>query len=249
MTSDPNNTPAAADATTIWRLLIAEDHGLVREGLRTMLAGEPDLKVVGEAEDGEETVELCRELGPDLVLMDVRMPRMDGLEATRAIKAEFPTTSVLMVTSQENPEYLLDAIRAGAAGYVLKDASKRELLDSARRVLEGEPTLDHGLAMRLLRRVADDAGQGKGPTPEPADRRPKPPTEQPGHALSPREVAVLRLLAMGRTNREIAQSLLVSHSSVKTYVKRVMDKLRVSDRTQAAVRAVELGLLPDGEER
>ena len=248
------------------RLLLAEDHALVREGLRTMLESEPALEVIAEASNGLEALELCRELEPDLVLMDVRMPQMDGLEATRAIKGEFPTTSVLMVTSYASPDYMLDAIRAGAAGYVLKEATRGELLDSVRRVLGGEPTMDQGLAMRLLSRVAEDTDRRrqKEPTPEPAgepagesagdfagEHREPPPAgpppagPPPTRPLSSKELEVVRLLTAGKSNREIAQTMMVSLSSVKTYVKRSMEKLVVSDRTQAAVRAIELGLLPD----
>lgn len=243
------------ESSPLARLLLAEDHALVREGIRNMLEDEPDLEVIAEAKNGREAVEMCRELRPDLVLMDVRMPKMDGLEATRAIKDEFPTTSVLMVTSQESPEYLLEAIRAGAAGYVLKEATRDELLDSVRRVLDGEPTMDQGLAMRLLSRVAEDTDQRRQkepspqPTGEPRETPPGspqagPPPERP---LSSQELEAVRLLAMGKSNREIAQTMRVSLSSIKTYVKRSMEKLVVSDRTQAAVRAIELGLLPDQE--
>src|ERR671932_2860326 len=117
------------------RLVIADDNNLIRSGLRAMLAGQPDLEVIGEAENGREALELCRLHSPDLVLMDVRMPEMDGLAATRAIKEECPTTSILMVTTHESPDYLLDAIRAGAAGYVLKDGTKQQLVSAVRGVL------------------------------------------------------------------------------------------------------------------
>lgn len=122
------------------RLLIADDHALVRSGLRSMLQREPGIEIVGEARNGREAVELCRSLRPDLVLMDVRMPGMDGLEATRAIKREHPETGVLMVTMHENRDYMLEATKAGAAGYVLKDASRNELLSAVRRVLGNEPS-------------------------------------------------------------------------------------------------------------
>jgi DNA-binding NarL/FixJ family response regulator len=122
------------------RLLIADDHALVRSGLRSMLEREPGIEIVGEARNGREAVELCRSLRPDLVLMDVRMPEMDGLEATRAIKREHPETGVLMVTMHENRDYMLEATKAGAAGYVLKDASRNELLSAVRRVLGNEPS-------------------------------------------------------------------------------------------------------------
>lgn len=120
------------------RLLIADDHALVRSGLRSMLQREPGIEIVGEARNGREAVELCRSLRPDLVLMDVRMPEMDGLEATRAIKQEFPETAVLMVTMHENRDYMLEATKAGAAGYVLKDASRNELISAVRRVVDAE---------------------------------------------------------------------------------------------------------------
>jgi DNA-binding NarL/FixJ family response regulator len=119
------------------RLLIADDHALVRSGLRSMLEREPGFEIIGEAEDGREAVELCRSLRPDLILMDLRMPRMDGLEATRTIKQESPEIGVLMVTMHENPDYMLEAIKAGAAGYVLKDAPLDELISAARRVVDG----------------------------------------------------------------------------------------------------------------
>jgi DNA-binding NarL/FixJ family response regulator len=122
------------------RLLIADDHALVRSGLRSMLQREPGVEIVGEAQNGREAVELCRSLEPDLILMDVRMPEMDGLEATRAIKQECPGTGVLMVTMHENRDYMLEATKAGAAGYVLKDASRNELISAVRRVVDAEPS-------------------------------------------------------------------------------------------------------------
>src|SRR3982751_2676449 len=143
--------------TTPAKVLIADDHGLVREGTRAMLKGEPDLEVIAEAKNGREALELCRELCPDLVLMDIRMPEMDGLEATRRVKEEFATTSVLIMTSHENPDYLLEAVRAGTAGYVLKKSTKRELLSVVRNVLQGESVLDHNLAMQLIKRMAGEA--------------------------------------------------------------------------------------------
>src|SRR3712207_1836906 len=149
------------DRTSPARLIIADDHDLVRDGIRAMLAREPDLEVVGEAKDGEEALELCRSLRPDLVLMDVRMPKMDGLAATREIKAESPKTTVLIVTTHENPDYLLDAVKAGAAGYVLKESTRAELTSAVRSVLGGESPLDQDLAMRLLRRLANEDKIGR----------------------------------------------------------------------------------------
>jgi len=228
------------------RLLIADDHVLVREGIRTLLTSEPDLKIIGEAVDGREALELCRELCPDLVLMDVRMPKMDGLEATRAIKEERPQTSVLVVTNHQNPEYLLEAVRAGAAGYVLKEATKHELLEAVRKVLSGESPLNQMLAMRLLRRLADEADhKTEQPVPKLAKKRHD---EALPEALSPRELDVLRLLAQGQTNREVSQNLSVAVATVKNHVQHIISKLDVSDRTQAAVKAIQLGLIYDREE-
>jgi DNA-binding NarL/FixJ family response regulator len=161
------------------RILIADDHALVREGLRTMLSGEDGIEVIAEANDGLQALDVCRELGPDLVLMDVRMPVMDGLEATRKIKQEMPTTSVMMVTMHENPDYLFEAVKAGAAGYVLKDASGERLLSAVRRTLEGESPLNQELAMRLLKRLARESrresseGGSGGTSKEPPEDAPE----------------------------------------------------------------------------
>src|SRR5919202_5967630 len=173
------------------RLLIADDHDLVRDGYQRMLDRESDLEVIGEAKNGREAVELCRELRPDLVLMDVRMPEMDGLEATRAIKQEFPRVSVLMVTMHENPDYLYEALKAGAAGYVLKESSAEEVTNAIRQALDGEGPLNPTLAAQLLRKLASEEEhpqEGREPQPDP-EKRP----EQP-EALTPREAEVLRLL-------------------------------------------------------
>jgi DNA-binding NarL/FixJ family response regulator len=217
----------AAGAAGPARLVIADDHELARAGLRSMLAGERGLEIIGEATTGREALSLCRRLQPDLVLMDVRMPEMDGLAATRAIKDECPQVRVIVVTMHENPDYLLEALKAGAAGYVLKDATQREVVGAVRQVLRGESLLNAEVATRLLRRLAEETAR---------------PHEAPLAQLTPREVEVLRLLAQGLTNREIAARLIVSVGTVKVHVERILAKLGVSDRTQAAVRAVTLGL-------
>ena len=210
------------------RLAIVDDHDLARAGLRGMLAGERGLEIVGEAVNGRQALALCRRLRPDLVLMDVRMPDLDGLAATRAIKQECPGTSVILVTMHENADYLLEAIKAGAAGYVLKGATKRELVSAVRRVLAGESVLEPDLTSQLLRRLA---------------REPRRDAPTPVEPLTPREREVLRLVARGYTNQEIATELMLSLSTVKTHLEHIIAKLDVSDRTQAAVRAAELGLL------
>ena len=211
------------------RLVIADDHELARAGLRAMLTGQRGLELVGEAANGREALELCRRLQPDLALIDVRMPELDGLATCRAIKQECPATSVILVTVHENPEYLLEALKAGAAGYVLKDISQRELITAVYGVLQGESMLSKELVIRVLQRWASQ-------TPYQEELLPG--------LLSPREREVLQLLAQGQTNREIARKLIVSVSTVKIHVEHILAKLNVSDRTQAAVRAIELGLLP-----
>jgi len=261
------------------RILIADDHALVREGLRTMLSGEYGIEVIAEAKDGLQALNICRELGPDLVLMDVRMPVMNGLEATRKIKQEMPKTSVMMVTMHENPDYLFEAVKAGAAGYVLKDASGERLLGAVRRTLEGESPLDQELAMRLLLRLARERRGGSsregseggfGVAAEEAQIEggdplaPHPGISQVGahqsgpsgsgqpreaeqiESLTPREVEVLKLLSQGQTNPQIARNLLFSVSTVKAQVRSILSKLGVSDRTQAAVRAIESRLTISG---
>jgi DNA-binding NarL/FixJ family response regulator len=267
---------ASREATParVAHLLIADDHALVREGLRTMLSGEDGIEVIAEAKDGQQALTLCRELEPDLVLMDVRMPVMDGLEATRKIKQEMPKTSVMMVTMHENADYLFEAVKAGAAGYVLKDASGDRLLNAVKRTLDGESPLNQELAMRLLVRLSRESGGGSrgegsgGATQETREKAPEegasegePLASHPGahqadsggsgqsrgteqmENLTPREIEVLKLLSQGQTNPQIAQNLLVSRGTVKIHVQHIISKLGVSDRTQAAVRAIEAGIL------
>jgi DNA-binding NarL/FixJ family response regulator len=205
-----------------------------------MLAREEGFEVVGEAEDGREAVEICSRLQPDLVLMDVRMPKIDGLAATRMIKQGHPEASILMVTMQENPRYLLEAVKAGAAGYVLKGSPNSRIMVSIHRVLEGESPLNQELAMHVIHQLVSEIAQETNP---PQDPQPHQRPHTLPHSLTKRELEVLRLLAQGQTNQEIAQSFVLSTLTVKTHVQRIIGKLGVSDRTQAAVRAAELGLL------
>jgi DNA-binding NarL/FixJ family response regulator len=218
----------------IKRLVLADDHHLLRRGFRSLLSGEPGLEVVGEVSTGLEAIEICQRLVPDLVLMDIRMPEMDGITATRQIKREQPGVSVLMVTMHENPDYLLEALDAGAAGYVLKDAPADRLINAVRRTLDGESPLNQELATRLLRQLAEEKQHSLYPTPS---KRHEPPED----ALTPREKEVLGLLTTGQTNQQIAQTLTISKGTAKVHVERIIRKLGVSDRTQAAVRAIELG--------
>lgn len=230
------------------RIVIADDHPLYRDALKRMLSEASDFSVVGEAADGREALDLCRRLHPALVLMDVRMPVMDGIAATREIKRELPLTIVLMLTALEDPELLSEALKAGAAGYVLKYALKEELVDAIRRVLSGEFPIDHTLSSQLLMRLYSQKQQ------DPDDLLAlQPPTQhartegvQSQHplleSLSLRELEVLKLIAKGLHNQQIADNLHISLNTVKNHVCRVMNKLKVSDRTQAAVLAIELGL-------
>jgi DNA-binding NarL/FixJ family response regulator len=216
------------------RIIVADDHPLIRRALTTTIDEQPDLETIGEAADGLEALELCRRLKPELVLMDVLMPNMDGLEATRQIKRDSPRTSVLVLTASEDPNHLSEALKAGAAGYVQKEATTTETLGAVRKVLEGESSLDQEVATQLLKQLVED------PEPEPNGRVKG---ESLLGLLSARESEVLGLVARGCTNRQISRTLLISGSTVKKHVRNVICKLGVSDRTQAAVRAVELGVL------
>jgi two-component system, NarL family, response regulator LiaR len=218
-------TPAA-------RVLVADDHELTRAGLRGILADDPGLDLIGEASEGREAVALAQALQPDLVLMDLRMPGLDGLEATRMLKRVSPMTSVLVLSMFEDTELLVAAVKAGAAGYVLKTASEVALRSAIWEVLAGGLAVDQHLARKVLLRLASE--QPPKPAPSPSD------------LLSAREHEVLRLVARGHTNREIAEDLIITSNTVKIHVEHILAKLGVSDRTQAAVRAIELGYItPD----
>jgi DNA-binding NarL/FixJ family response regulator len=221
------------------RLILADDHHLLRRGFKSLLSGEPDLEVVGEASTGLQAIEMCRGLEPDLILMDVRMPEMDGITATRKIKAEQPDVGVLMVTMHENPDYLLEALDAGAAGYVLKDAPAARLISAVHRTLNGESPLNQELATVLLRRLADEKQHQPHPIPQPN-------LNSPVETLTPRETEVLTLLTTGQTNQQIAHSLNISKGTAKVHVEHIIRKLEVSDRTQAAVHAIQLGFSSPG---
>jgi two-component system, NarL family, response regulator DegU len=224
------------DAGGPTRLAIVDDHELTRESLQNMLSDEPDVEIVGEAADGRQALSLCSRFRPDLVLMDVRMPVMDGLAATRQVKRRYPEISVMMLTMHENPDYLLGALKAGAAGYVLKDATREEIIEAVRRVRNGESPLDPELAARLLRRLASEGGARTG------TGRPfaVPYAVEP---LTPRELEVLGLMKLGRTNREIAGDLMISLGTAKNHVEHIISKLGASDRTRAVVQGLELGLI------
>ena len=207
------------------RVIIADDHGVVRAGLRGLLAA-AGLNVVGEAGTGAEAVSLARSLHPDVVLLDVRMPEMDGLQALTAIKSELPEISVVMLTVYASTEYLSRAIAAGAAGYLLKDAEPDEIVRVVRAAAEGDRIIDAS----LLQSVLEHTPVAEGDALQQAD-------------LTQQELRVLKLIALGLNNDAIAETLVVSRNTVKTHVRHIFEKLGVSDRTQAAIWAVRNGLV------
>jgi DNA-binding NarL/FixJ family response regulator len=214
------------------RIVLADDQQLVRSGFRMILRADPGLEVVGEASDGVEAVSLARELRPDVVLMDVRMPRVDGIEATRQIGTSAEGPRVLVLTTFDLDEYVFAALRAGASGFLLKDAPEEQLLAAIRIVADGGSLFAPTVSRRLIERFA--ALDGDAATPPDLD------------ALTAREVEVLRLLARGRSNAEIAAELVVSEHTVKTHVARVLGKLGLRDRIQAVILAYESGLVRPG---
>jgi len=207
------------------RVLVVDDHDLARHGLMAILAASPDLEIVGEAKTGREAIESARELLPDVVLMDVRMPDMHGLDATRRIKEERRRTAVIIVTNHEDPAYLRTAVDAGAAGYLLKDVSRELLVGAVREVASGGSFIETQTLRSVLSQVPV-----AGPAPEAA------------RGLTRREREILAHVADGLSNREIAERLVLSPETVKSHVAAVLNKLDLSDRTQAAVYAVRHGL-------
>ncbi len=216
-------------------VVIADGDANAREGMSAVLSGEADLEVVAEAGDCDEALEVCREIEPDLIVMDAGMPLMEDFAGARRIKAARPKTAVLILTADAGEDYLLEAIKGGAAGYVLEGRAEQDLLATVRSVLRGDSPLEQQLAARLLGRLLAAAEAGFGPPGEPAG--------SPASPLTPRELDVVRELAAGKTNRRIAQDLHLSPSTVKGHLERIMDKLDASDRTQVAVKAIELGLI------
>ena len=218
------------------RVLVADDQTLVRDGFRMILDEQEDIEVVGEAADGLEAVAKARELRPDLVLMDVRMPGRDGLEATRELLRELPETHVLILTTFDLNEYVYEAMRAGASGFLLKDVPRRQLIEGVRTVAAGEALLAPAITRRLIEQFV------KRP---PASVRALPPQLE---LLTARELEVLKLVARGRSNTEIASELYVGEATVKTHVAHALAKLDLRDRVQAVVFGYESGLVEAGEE-
>jgi len=206
------------------RVLIADDHEIVRHGLRTLLELDPELEVVGEAEDGAEAVQSAARLRPDVVLMDLLMPRLDGVAAIATVRRDLPDTEVIALTSVLEDAQIVGAIRAGAIGYLLKDTRSEDLQQAIKAAAAGQVQLSPKVAARLFKEIR---------TPESTQE-----------ALSPRETEVLRLLAGGLTNKEMALTLAVGEKTIKTHVSRILGKLGVQSRTQAALYASRVGLLP-----
>ncbi len=217
-------------------IVVADDHEVVRAGFAAILDTQPDFTVLGTAADGTEAVRTCQECRPDVVLMDVRMPGMDGIEATRLLTSAGSGPRVLILTTFDLDEYVYDALRAGASGFLLKDVTAERLFDAVRVIAEGEALLAPAITRRLI-------GEFARQRPRPAD------TAQPAGplgTLTPRETEVLRLIAAGLSNPEIARRLVVTEETVKTHVSRVLSKLGSRDRTQAVVAAYESGLVVPG---
>ena len=203
------------------RILVTDDNPVVRAGLSGMLSGEPDFEVVGEAQNGKEAVAFAGELKPDVVLMDLRMPEMDGVTAIEHIKSNYPDVHILVLTTYESDADILRAIETGATGYLLKDTPREELFGAIRTVAQGQSPLDPGVAARLMQRMRDPEEEG----------------------LSTREIEVLELVAHGTSNKAIAKQLWVSETTVKSHMLHIFDKLGVTDRTAAVTEALKRGII------
>lgn len=208
-------------------VLLVDDHSMVRMGLRAYFSTQADIEVVGEAGTGEEAVQRVMELTPDVVLMDLLLPRMDGVEATRQIKKISPSTQVIVLTSYHEDEHIFPAIRAGALSYVLKDIDPDDLAETVRRARAGEAVLNPRVAARMVQEIHGARSQGINPFQE----------------LTDRELDVLRQVAAGKNNREIAETLVISEKTVKTHITNILSKLHLADRTQAAVFAWQEGIV------
>ncbi|UCH59695.1 MAG: response regulator transcription factor [Anaerolineales bacterium] len=211
------------------KVIIVDDHSVVRQGLRMFLSLEEDIEILGEASNGQEAVSMVKKLQPDVVIMDLLMPVMDGVTATEIIRREHPDTEVLALTSVLEDAQIVNAIRAGAIGYLLKDTQADELCRAIRAAAAGQVQLSPKVAERLMREI----------------KTPKDPLDEV--QLTEREIDVLRLLAGGKANKEIAQELHISETTVKTHVSNILMKLGVPSRTQAALYAVRIGLVPDAD--
>jgi len=213
--------------THVLRLVLADDHEVTRTGFVSLLAGHPQFEVVGQASDGLQAVALCEQLLPDIVILDIRMPGLNGLGAARLLQQRLPAVKVVMFTMDDSPEYLEAAMNAGAVGYLLKDASRAEVIQALQQVAAGGEALNTAVSARLLRRMTERQASGTAP----------------GEPLTPRERQVLGLVANGMSNRAIGEHLGITTGTAKAHVERVIGKLGAADRTQAAVRGIALGLV------
>ncbi|WP_375506177.1 response regulator [uncultured Nostoc sp.] len=207
------------------KVLLVDDQGLIRQGLRALLELEPDLEIVGEAENGEQAINLVAEFQPDVVLLDIRMPIMDGVAATREIQKRFAKTKILVLTTFDDDEYVSAALQNGAMGYLLKDTPSEELAVAIRAVYKGYTQLGPGIVKKLLTQFSNGTATQSPPVPSTLAE------------LTPREKEVLRLIATGASNREIAQELYISEGTVKNHVTNILNRLNLRDRTQAAIWA------------
>jgi DNA-binding NarL/FixJ family response regulator len=226
------------------RVLLVDDQALIREGLAIILGAQPDLKIVGQAADGREAIDMASRLRPDVILMDIKMPHVDGIVATRQIKEALPETQILILTTYSDDELVFEGIRAGASGYLLKDITREKLASAVRGTARGEAQIDPAVAAQVLaefQRMANVLRRRTHPSLFPAgegaDELP------PMEALTPREEGILRLLAEGLTNAKIASLLYLSEGTVKNYVSGILSKLQANDRTHAVVLAIKRGLL------
>ena len=209
------------------RILIADDHAVVREGTRQIFEKEPDLEVVAEAADGEEAIKLTGSSKPDVAIIDIAMPRVDGVEATRQIKKLYPDIAVLVLTAYDDDQFVFGLLEAGAAGYLLKSVRGRELVDAVRRIYAGESVLHPTIARKVLNRFVPSPDKLAG--------------QKPSEVLSDREMDVLKLAAKGLSNQDIANDLCLSLRTVQAHLGHIFNKLRVSSRTEAVVRALKEG--------
>ena len=219
------------------KVLLADDHGLFREGIAGLLSSRDEFEVVGQAENGEQAVQKAGELQPDVVLMDVWMPEVTGLEATRRIKEALPDTRIIILTIDEEDETLFEAIKSGAHGYLLKKIEPNNLFEMIRGVFRGDAPISRATAAKILNEFARQ--------PEP---KAEPASESPDAPLTPREHEVLELLTRGDTNKEIASGLFISENTVKNHLRSILEKLHLANRVQAAVFALQKGLVPPPSE-
>jgi len=209
------------------KILLCDDQAVIRDGLEMLLNLEKDMQVIGSASDGAEAIELATQKGPDLILMDLKMPGTHGIEATREIRARFPQIKILVLTTYDDDEWLFDAIRAGASGYLLKDTPRQKIIEAIRGTMDGKSFLDPAVAGKLMNQVSNNQKQ---------------PASVLTERLTERELDVLRLISKGFNNSDIAKQLYISEGTVRNHVSAILEKLGASDRTQAAVIAIQHGL-------